>query len=141
MSLRIFRRVWITLSNLTCLGLITARFLQDYELSNLHGGGAPPGKYFELAGSLVCAAVLLLGIIFEWLDWTRSAFLVNTSIFAIFGIAVLGKAALMVLTKSPTQYDPEAGLAVAIVGIPFTVIALADLLLYRVTRPTVSERT
>jgi hypothetical protein len=132
MPWRTFRRVWITWINLMCLGLIVITFLEDYELSRLHDAS-------ERIGPLVCAAALLIGIVSEWLDWNRLAFIANVGFFAIVGIAVLGKAALMVITKPRMQYIPEAGLAIAIVGIPFTLVAVADFLLYWVVRPNVSN--
>ena len=124
-------------SNLVCLGLIGVRFMRDYELSSFHGATRPPSAAFERVGPTVCAVLLLLGIVLEWLDSSRPALVVNAGFFAVVGFAVLGKAALMVLTTPTAQYDPEAGLAIAI-AIPFAVIALADFLLYRATRPASS---
>ena len=135
MSLPIFRRIWITLVNLMCIGLISVSFLQNYEFSSILGATRPSSSDFGRVGPLLCATFLLLGILLEWRDRTRLALIVNAGFFAVFGFAVLGKAALMVMTKSPAQYHPEASLAVAIVGIPFAIIALADFLLYWSTRP------
>ncbi len=135
MSLRTFRRVWITLTNLMCLGLLSIGFLHEYELSSFHGATRPSSAALEQIGPLVCVALLLLGILLEWRGSTWPALIINAGFFAVFGFGVLGKVLLMVLTKPSAQYDPEAGLALAIVGIPFTVIALADGLLYWVARP------
>jgi hypothetical protein len=134
MSLRTFRRVWITLTNLMCLGLLSVGLLQEYEISNFHGAARPSSPAFEQIGPLVCGAFLVLGILLEWRGSTWPALIINAGFFVAFGFGVLGKALLMLLTKPSAQYDPEAGLALAIVGIPFTVIALADCLLYWATR-------
>jgi hypothetical protein len=135
MSLQTFRRVWITLTNLMCLGLLSLGFLQEHELSNFHGATRPSTAAFEQIGALVGAALLLLGILLEWRGSTWPALIINAGFFAVFGFGVLGEALLMVLTEPSAQYDPEAGLALAIVGIPFTVVALADGLLYWFSRP------
>jgi hypothetical protein len=134
-SWRTFRKAWITSTNLMCLGLISISFLQDYELSNFRGATMPSSAGIARAGPLICAAFLLLGTVFEWMDSTWPAFVVNAGFFAVFGIGVVGKVLLTVLTKPSAQYDPEAGLALAIVGIPFSMIALMDCLLYLTTRP------
>ena len=123
MSLHVFTRVWITLTNLMCLGLIGIGIVQDYDVSSL-----------RRVGSLVCVALLIVGIVLEWRDLTRPALIVNAGFFAVIGFSVLGKALLMVLTKSTAQYDAEAGLAVAI-AVPFALVALADCLLYWAARP------
>jgi len=124
MSLRFFTRVWITLTNFMCLGVIGIGFVQDYELSSL-------GR----VGYLVFAALLLLGIVLEWRGFTRPALIINAGFFAVPGFAVLGKVLVMLWTKSTAQYDPEALLAVTIVGIRFTLVALADCVLYWANRP------
>jgi hypothetical protein len=83
---------------------------------------------------MLLVVLLGLGIASEWFQWTWLAVSINAGFFAFMGLGVLGKALLMLVTKQPAQYDPEAGLAIAVVGIPCATIALADCLLYWITR-------
>jgi len=135
MSWRGFRGVWITACNLVFVGLISFGLADDYRLYQLSGPMKPPNAFLHALGSLLLATLLLVVIVFEWLDWVWPAVLINAGFFAFLGLGVLGKGFVMVTTKPPAQYHPEAGLAVAIVGIPCTAIATVDFFLYWVTRP------
>jgi hypothetical protein len=134
MSWPLFRRVWVTLCNLAFLGFVAIGFMQDYELSHFSGGTRPTRTLLETFGRLVPVMLLGLGIILEWLDWTWPALAVNGGLFAFLGFGVLGVVLWRILTNSPLRYDPETGLAVAIVGIPCAAIAVLDFLLYWRTR-------
>jgi hypothetical protein len=130
-----FRRFWVTACNLLFVGFVSFGLLDDYRFYQLSGPAKPPHAFLHALGSLLLIVLLSLGIVSEWLDWIWIAALINSGYFAFLGFGVLGKAALMVMTKPPAEYDPEGGLTVAIVGIPCAAIALADFLLYWFTRP------
>lgn len=112
--------------NWVCAGLRAVPFF---------GWNQTPRTFLETFGRLVPVILLVLGIVLEWLDFLPPALAINVGFWGFFGIGVLGKYIGMVSTKSPAQYDPEAGLAMSIVGIPCTVVAIADFLLYWITRP------
>jgi len=135
MSWRRFRGVWITACNLVFVGFVSFGLVDDYRLYQLSGPTKPPNALFHALGPLLLIALLSLGIVLEWLDWVWPAVSINAGFFAFLGFGVLGKALLMVMAKPPAQYHPEAGLTVAVVGIPCTAIALVDFVLYWVTRP------
>lgn len=137
MRWRTFRRVWVTLSNVVYLGLIGISFMQDYELSSFHGATRPANIGLGRLAALVFAILLLSGIVLEWLDSVRPAFIVNVGFFAFFGLGVLSEALLAELAKLPGHHDPEGGLAIAIVGIPCTIVALTDFLLYWTVHPSI----
>jgi len=141
MSWRGFRGVWITACSLVFVGFISFGLADNYRLYQLSGPTKPPNALFHALGSLLLVTLLLVGIVFEWLDWVWPAALINAGFFAFLGLGVLGKGLVMVMTKPPAQYHPEAGLTVAIVGIPCTAIAMLDFFLYWVTRPRFGTAT
>ena len=130
MSRRLFRRVWVTASNGAFLGFIASSFLRDYELSTFGGAFRPSSGVLDRIGPFLLALLLTLGIVLEWLQSEKVASMVNVGLFTLLSFAVLGKALLMVLTKSRGLYDPEAGLAITIVGLPCAVIAAMDSYFY-----------
>jgi hypothetical protein len=115
-------------------------FLQDYEMfHHMMGGTRPPRTALEIMGPAVLVALLVLGIVLEWLDWTWPALVVNAGFWGFFGLGALGSVLWMALTKSPDPYQSEAGLTIAVVGIPCTVVAVSDCVLYWITRPRASR--
>jgi hypothetical protein len=93
----------------------------------------------EMLVSAALVGLLVLGIVLEWLDWTWPALALNAGFFAFAGFGVLGRFLWGVLTRSPTQRDPEAGLAITLVGIPCAVIAVLDFVLYWNTRARIAN--
>jgi multisubunit Na+/H+ antiporter MnhB subunit len=132
MSWRLVRGIWVTVCNLSFLGLMGVGFLQDHEISNFKGGTRPPSTVTETLVPILLVTLLVIGIVLEWLDWTWPALALNGGFFAFFGFGVLGKVLWMALTKASA--NGEAGLALAIVGVPCTLIAVLDLFLYWNTR-------
>jgi hypothetical protein len=128
-SRRSIRRIWVTGCNLVCIALMSVSFVRDYEMSHLGGGTPFPRPLLDRLGPLIPIFFLLLGTIFEWIDWNWLALTINVGFFAFFGLATLGTAATIILTNS-SQDRSEIGEAVGIVGIPCTVVAITDLYLY-----------
>lgn len=123
MSLRLFRRVWVTSCNAMMLAIVASNLLDDPESRSIFNGGV----------LLMLISVLLLGTLLEWFDRNWPAAMVNSGFWAIFGFGTLGKYLWMVMTEAPRQRDPEGPLAVEIVGIPCSVVAIAVFLLYWLT--------
>jgi hypothetical protein len=134
MSWRLFRRGWVTFTSLFFLALMGFGFLLNYQVSSFPGQDRPAATLSEVIGRLGIVMLLFLGIGLEWLDRTWSAVLVNVGLWGCFGLTAPGKVIFVELTKSPGQQNPEAGLAVAIVGIPCTIVAACDFVLYWITR-------
>ena|SRR5438270_5974927 len=134
MSWRIFRSVWVTACNVLFVGFIGLSLLGDYRLYQLSSPPKPPRVLFDVLGPVLLIALLAFGIVSEWFDWTWLAVSINAGFFAFLGFGVLGKALLTLMMKPTAPYHPEAGLTVAIVGIPCAVIALADCVMYWITR-------
>jgi hypothetical protein len=134
MPWRVVRVTWITLCNLTFISMIGINLLQDHEMSLFQGATRSSNGGFGRFVLLSLVVLLLSGIVADWLGWLTTASTLNVGFFALVGFTVLGKALLMFITKAPTEYDPEAGLAVAVIGMPSAVIAAVDLALYRISK-------
>ena len=78
---------------------------------------------------IILILLLLLGIVFEWINWRWLALTINAGFFALFGFAILGKAVITLVTNSP-PYNSELSMAVGIIGIPCTAVAAVDFYLY-----------
>jgi len=141
MSLRLFRRVWVTLSNLIGLGFLGIGFLHDYQLSHYSGGMRPAKSTLETVGRLVPVILLMLGIVLEWFDMMWPALAVNVGSWGFVGFSVFGLFLWRVYTSWPGDADPsgEGHLAIVIAGVPCTLVAIADFFLYWTTRSKGTE--
>jgi hypothetical protein len=133
MSLRMFRGVWVTLCNAVLTYVIASNVVGVYRLRKLVGGVQPPRPVSETWGPLILIAVLLLGVLVEWINWTRLALAINAGFFAFLGFGVVINAVRSMVAKP--AIGSEAGQVLAVVGIPCSIIAVADFVLYWLTRP------
>jgi hypothetical protein len=132
MSWRRVRRVWVTVWNVALLGLVVSSQLGDYELYNL-SSRKPARGVLDILGPTILIVLLCLGLIFEWLDQTWPALCFNVGFWGVLGLGVLGGQLWRVMTN-PERYHAEAALTVGIVGVPCTIVAVADFFLYWATR-------
>lgn len=133
-SMRVFRRFWVTGWNALFVGFVIYGLVDDYSLYQLSGPIKPPNFLLHAFVSIALVCLLVFGIVAECLDWTWPAILINAGFFAFLGFGVLGKVLVMTVTETPAQYHSEVGLTIAIVGVPCSIIAIADFFLYWKTR-------
>src|SRR5689334_524706 len=113
MSKRIARRSLVTIWNLLWASVIGFGLVDDYRLY-LSSPIKPPRTALDTLIPILLVCMLLLGVVFEWLDYTWLALSLNAGPFALFSLLVLGKVAIVAVSTPAAQYDPEAGLVVEI---------------------------
>lgn len=133
--MRVIRRVWVISVNVVCIGVLLLSFVRSFQIASYNGARWTAGLMTHELGPVICSVVLVIGITLELFN-SRFAWVVNVGFFAFVGLAVLIQALFF---KSDAQYSSERGLIVALVGIPFSVIAIIDSVLYMMARRVASE--